>query len=127
MTFDAGNRLKVHINQIIDVPSKSSDIIEVMRLTRQVIEQDEGRSLYPHLSLYCDWVQHVEIDRHKHGFLVLERINDITLRHWADTKGFVPAVSAALGIGPLRQELLLLFMSKGIQTVLFDRLSNWKA
>jgi hypothetical protein len=34
--------------------------------------------------------------------------------------------SLAFGLAPLRQQLLLLFMSKSIQTDIIDSLSNWR-
>ena len=57
MPFDPNSRLKLYMERIIGKPCTEPEIIEVLRLTRQVIEKIQGRSEYPHLSLYCDWVR----------------------------------------------------------------------
>lgn len=120
MPFDPSARLKVYMARIIDKPCTEPEIIEILRLTRQVIEHTQGRYEYPHLSLYCDWVQHIEIDRHPQGFSILEFINDVIIRHWSSTGGLVEDVSRTLGLGPLRQEMLLLFMSTEVPTAIVD-------
>ncbi len=126
MSFEPSARLKGHIEAITNRACSPPDIIEVFRLTRQIIEKDQHRLQYPHLSLYCDWVQHIEIDRHPHGYVMLESMNNEVIKHWAQTDGLVTAISQSFGLASLRQELILLFMSKGISTILFDFMENWK-
>jgi hypothetical protein len=126
MAFDPSARLKLYMERIIDKKCTDPEIIELLRLTRHVIEKDQVRSEYPHLSLYCDWVQHIEIDRHPQGLAILEVMNEIIVRHWADSGGLVEEVSRAIGLGLLRQEMLMLFMSKEIPTAIVDSLSNWR-
>jgi hypothetical protein len=95
-------------------------------LTRHVIEKDRSRTEFPHLSLYSDWVQHIEIDRHPQGVAIIEFMNDIVIRHWSDSSGLVEEVSRAFGLALLRQEMLLLIVSKGVSTAIVDSLSNWR-
>jgi hypothetical protein len=72
MALDPSAQLKNYIEHIIGKNCTEPEIIEIFRLIRHVIEKDRSRSEYPHLSLYCDWVQHIEIDRHPQGFAILE-------------------------------------------------------
>jgi hypothetical protein len=126
MTLDPSARLNNYIEHIIGKNCTEPEIIEIFRLIRHVIEKDRSRSEYQHLSLYCDWVQHIEIDRHPQGLAILERMNDIIVRHWSDTAGLVEEISHAFGLSQLRQEITRLFMSKEISTAIADSISNWR-
>ena len=124
MALDPSARLNNYLKHIIGRNCAEPEIIEILRLIRHVIEKDRSRSEYPHLSLYCDWVQHIEIARHPQGLAILERMNDIIVRHWSDTASLVEEVSHAFGLSQLRQEITLLFMSKEISTAIADSVSN---
>jgi hypothetical protein len=126
MPFDANARLKLYIERIIDKKCTEAEIIEILHLIIHVLEKDRVQKEYPHLSLYCDWVQHTEIDRHPRGLTILEFMNDIIISHWSSSGGLVEEVSRTLGLSQLRQEILMLFMSKEIPTAIVDSLSNWR-
>jgi hypothetical protein len=42
-----------------------TELIEVMRLLRLVLEKEKVRDSFRHAALYCDWLLHNEIDRHE--------------------------------------------------------------
>jgi hypothetical protein len=73
--FAPENKLRDHVADLIarSHPSRAY-LIEVMRLTRLVLEKDKLASTYPHVSLYCDWVMHGEIDRHRRVIDLLEQM-----------------------------------------------------
>jgi hypothetical protein len=125
--FDPSAKLKEYVNAMLSGRYSASDVIELFRRIRHVIEQDRARTIYPHLSLYCDWLQHIEIDRHAQGLKVLQAINDRLITGWSrPDEMLVRDISEAIGLGPLRTELGLLFMSKGIPTKIVDSSSSWR-
>jgi hypothetical protein len=127
MNFDPAERLRTHFGRILGGQCFSPELVEILRLTRLLIEQEKWAKQYPTLSLYCDWVQHGELDRHPHTWVVLEKINDILVdKGHADVSAVIREISRAFGLAPLRQEMLWVFMSKSIQTDIVDSLSNWR-
>lgn len=98
-------------------------LLDVMRRTRQVLESDKLRSIFPILALYCDWHLHHEIDRHELGWSILSQINSIM----CDAAPADPArsIGRALGLAELREEFQLLYRSRQVMTFLFDDNTNW--
>lgn len=127
MNFDPAERLRTHFGRILGKQCFSLELIEILRLTRLIIEQQKWSKHYQTLSLYCNWVQHGKIDRHPQAWSVLEKINDILADHGSgDVSVVIREISRAFGLSLLRQEMLLLFLSKSIQTDIIDSLSNWR-
>jgi hypothetical protein len=126
--FDPAAQLRGHVERmLIRGQCFPPDMIEILRLTRLIIKQENWRKQYPTLSLYCDWVQHEEIDRNAHACVILEKINEILVDLGdGDISAINREISRAFHLVPLRQEMLLLFMSKSIRTDIVDSLSNWR-
>jgi hypothetical protein len=94
MPFDPASRLREHVKGLIGRPSSRADMIEVMRLTRLLLEQEKLTQTYPHISLYCDWLLHTEINRHSLALDILERMGQAIAKY--DDAGDVAALSRAL-------------------------------
>jgi hypothetical protein len=125
MPFDPANRLRDHVKGLIDRSSSPADLIEVMRLTRLLLEQQKVTQTYPHVSLYCDWLLHTEINRHALALGILERMGQAIAKY--DEAGDVSAVSRALNLAQLRREMIILFLAHNIPTDLQDSFANWNA
>ena len=125
MKYDSTNRLASHVNSILTGCSRA-DVIEIMRLSRLVIEQRNVAHQYPVLSLYCDWAQHTEIDRHPGAFAMLARIDGVLVVYaHHDPSIVIHEISKAFALAQLREEFVKLFLVSGANTLLFDSLSNW--
>jgi hypothetical protein len=125
--FDPAERLRMHFGRILGKQCFSPEPLEILRLTRLIIEQERWAEQYPTLSLYCNWVQHEKIDRRPEAWFILEKINDILVDQGdSDPSAVIREISRAFGLAPLRQQMLWLFMSKSIQTDIIDALSNWR-
>jgi hypothetical protein len=125
MPFDPASRLRDHVQGLVCRPSRPADMIEVMRLTRLLLEQEKATHTYPHISLYCDWLLHTEINRHALALSILERMGQAIAKY--DEEGDVAAVSQALNLAQLRQEMIVLFSAYKIPNDLMDSFDNWKA
>src|SRR5207253_2441883 len=83
--FDASNHLTQHIKQLMSARTVSqADLIDILRRCRLMLDQNKTKSSYPVLSLYCNWLQHDEIDRHPTGFEILEKIDRLSITHGSD-------------------------------------------
>jgi len=125
MPFDPASRLRDHVRGLIGRPSSRPEMIEVMRLTRFLLEKEKAAQTYPHISLYCDWLFHTEINRHALALSILERTARAIAKY--DEAGDVAAVSQALNLAQLRHEMTILFSAHKIPTDLLDSFANWKA
>ena len=128
-----------HFKRIQGKQFFSPEIIEILRLTRLIIEEEKWTKRYPTLSFYCDWAQavddrvhrrvlrHREIDPdpHPHALVILEKINDILIDLGGDTSSVIREISRAFGFAALRQEMLTVFKSKSVPTDIVDSMSNW--
>ena len=94
-----------------------------MRLVRLVLEHNALSQTYLHASIYCDWIQHGEIDRHRLVFSLLEKMNEAIASY--DNSREIASVSRLLSLADLRAELIVLFASYRIRTELLNSLSNW--
>jgi hypothetical protein len=122
--FDPVNRLRRHVQQMIDNKTGTSpeDAIGVLRLSRLILEQDKSKAVYPTLWLYCNWALHPEIDKQDLGWELLEEINK-GLRDDVDP---INAVCRALRLSELRAEMSRLFAAKDIPPVVTYSLRNWR-
>jgi hypothetical protein len=121
--FVPENQLRDHVNAITGRQCGSADLIEVMRLVRLILEHKALAQTYPHVSLYCDWLLHNEIDRHRLILSLLEKMNEAIASY--DNSRDIASVSRLLSLADLRAELIVLFASYQIRIELLDSLSNW--
>jgi hypothetical protein len=140
MNFDPAFLLRTHFKRILGKQCFLPDMIEILRLTCLIVEQQKWTTRYPTLSFYCDWartadnrvhrrvLRHGEIDSdpHLHALVILEKINDILIDQGSvDPSVVIREISRAFGFAALRQEMLTVFMSKSIPTDIVDSMSNW--
>jgi len=81
------------------------------------------------LSLYCDWLQHVELDRNSAAWTILEMVDRAVVDHGSTEQGMkviFREISDAFGLPALRQEFIHLFQAKGIKTDIFESFGNWR-
>jgi hypothetical protein len=124
--FNPVARLQEHMARVIGRHCSRADLIEVMRLTRLILERQGATRSFPHLALYCDWVVHGEIDRHELGWKIIEQMNAAVTSH-DETKGAsIAAGSQAISLPQLRAEMIVLFSANDVRTELPDSFSNWK-
>jgi hypothetical protein len=121
--YDARSKLKRHVDRLVGEQSHA-DVLSTLRQSRFVLEQDNALKLtLPTLSLYCDWAQHVQLDRNEHGWAVLERLD--TLITGNSQQDIQAAVQQALQLGQLRTELGDLFTQVGASSRLVTEQGNW--
>jgi hypothetical protein len=121
--YDARSKLKRHVDRLVGEQS-NADLLLILPKSRFVLEQDKALKLsLPSLSLYCDWTQHVRLDRNEHGWAVLERLDMIMTGHSQQDAHAV--VQQALQLGQLRTELGDLFTQVGASTRLVTEQGNW--
>lgn len=129
MGYDPSVQLSQHVGRILGATSSQSDSIDLIRKTRLLLEKDRSKAQYPMLSLYCDWVQHTELDRNSEAWTVLEMVDRAVVDHGSTEEGMKAvfrAIGDAFGLPTLRQELIRLFQAKGIRTDIFESFSNWR-
>jgi hypothetical protein len=124
--YDPAARLKQHMLGMVDRNCSKADILDTLRLSRLIIEREKSAAEFPHLSLYCDWFVHGEIDKKALGSAMLERMNDIILQFLTDSGGIGDAVSRCVSLAQLRHEMTIFFLAKGVPTPIPDSYSNWK-
>jgi hypothetical protein len=125
---DPSNKLSQHIQGLIAINTVSkSDVKEIFRLCRLVLEHDKKKPSYPTLSLYCDWLQHNFLDHNSVALNVLYRLAVVKKTYEDDTGKFINAVSGVFGLKELRREMIALFQVKGIQfESLLCSISKWE-
>jgi hypothetical protein len=114
--YDARSKLKRHVDRLVGEKSHA-DLLDTLRQSRFVLEQDKAlKRTLPTVSLYCDWAQHVQLNRNEHGWAVLERLD--TLIAGTSEQNAQAAVQQALQLGQLRTELGDLFTQIGANRAL---------
>lgn len=113
-------QLSAHIDQILASRILTiSNVIETLSRTRLVLEKFKLEATYPYLSLYCNWLFHVLIDRNKTGWKILEEIATVFAYHQDDgSNALNRQVSKAFGLVTLRSELCKLFQVFNVRTEL---------
>ena len=97
---------------------------QLLVLTRQLLESQGLKHSFPVVNLYCNWCVHCTISRSSLGFEILQQITEILNRDMA--KGTLSiddpkeGISAALRLGELRDQLILLFTKFEIDTWFFE-------
>lgn len=121
--YDASNKLKRHVDGLIGEHSHA-DVLHTLRQARFVLEQDKPlKQTLPTLSLYCDWAQHVQLDRNEHGWAVLERLDAVMTSD--GHPNFQMAMQQALQLDKLQTELGDLLNRVGASTRLVTQRDNW--
>ena len=121
--YDTKSKLKRHVDGLIGEKSHA-DVLNTLRQSRFVLEQDKALKLtLPTLSLYCDWTQHVKLDRNEHGWAVLERLDALIT---GNSQQNISAVALqALRLSRLQIELGDLFRQVGASLHLVTEQGNW--
>jgi len=123
--FDAAEQLREHVSSLSGGELRRSEIVDLMRRLRLLADQKGLKNSHPHIALYCDWVLHTEIDRHRLALKILETMND-AVSAYDEKSGNIIEASRALSLHELRSEMLDIFKSYSIPTELLDSFTNWK-
>jgi hypothetical protein len=123
--YDPAARLRQHMLGMIDRNCSKAESLDILRLSRLVLEREKSASAFPHLSLYCDWFVHGEIDRRALASAMLERMNEIILQ-FLEVDGICNAISQCVSLAQLRSELTIFFLANGTSIAIPDSYSNWK-
>jgi hypothetical protein len=117
------------IQRLVSLGSQISEdqVRSLMILIRKQLEleNDQERSQYSIVSLFCNWCAHTEITQSLAGLRVLGRINDTLGKvKTAHTDEVRKELSQAVGLDISRSELLSFLSKLGIQHHL-DEIKNW--
>ncbi|WP_316230781.1 hypothetical protein [Bradyrhizobium sp. SZCCHNR1051] len=123
--YNPATRLKDHTRSMANRNCHRSEVLEVLRLSRLVLEHDRSALQFPHLSLYCDWFVHGAIDRKPLGSKILELVNDAIRKHWENSDGLVTGISRCLSLAELRHEMIIFLITCGAVTDVADSFTNW--
>jgi hypothetical protein len=123
--FDPADRLCQHAQGLVGRSVGGTELIEVMRLLRLVLEKEKARDSFPHAALYCDWLLHNEIDKHEIAVNILSQMH-AAIVDWDRTHDLAP-VSRALSLAQLRAEMLVIFAKHKIPTDLMDSFLDWRS
>ena len=121
---DFVRRLREHLVEANWQSGRSTEVIEVMRWVRLILENEQLGTTYPPLKLYCDWALHTEIDRSRLAIKMLEQMN-AALTNDVNQHDYNVAVSRMLSLSTLRAEMVVLFTSHKIPTYLVNSFTNW--
>lgn len=123
------DRLRDLIDRIIKEGGMSDgDAVKLVSLTKQLIEHEKQNLLFPVVLFYCDWVLSPGMTKSSSTYLMLSQITDVFLSDNGLTKVDVPLnVSKLISIQKFRGQLLGLYSSHKISTILFTNYENWKA
>ena len=99
----------------------------MFRLIRLILDARDLRSSFPTYSLYCDWLQHTELDRNPGVLPLMEALDSIFFISLdsADFNIDLKTILDALGLVILRRELLDQFNQLSRPTSLLTGMSNW--
>lgn len=128
MKYDAVARLQECVSPLLEGGRvHDSQILDLFRKTRLVLEHKRLKSNYPTIALYSDWLQHTEIDRHPSVWALIESIDTIFTKDAdsASLKDDIQTINNAFALRMFRHELLALYRSLGINTYLFAAFGNW--
>lgn len=128
MKYNPAARLQRYVSNLQSKGRCSyAELVEVVRQTRLLVEKGKLSRSYPTVAMYCNWIQHVELDRNQTGHAVLAAVDRILADNWVgETAVINEGVRGVLNLPALRSEFTQLFKANGISTVLFDVYENWK-
>lgn len=128
MSYDPLPALRREIDQIVQggqIPK--GQILNVFRLIRLTLEANSLRAAFPTCAMYCDWLQHTELDRNPGVLTLIEAIDSIfsVSPDKTNYKTEMITILNALGLVALRHELLSLFGQFSLPLSLLTSMSNW--
>lgn len=103
-----------------------SDVINIMRCTRVIVEATQTSVKYPRTKLFCDWILHSSLTGPQVTFPVLRSATLALRKHLNLNDGINDSMSGVLELERLRQELIEIHGSEAQVHQLFDTFSNWK-
>ena len=104
-----------------------AEILNLFRLIRITLEARGLHASFPKCALYCDWLQHTQLDRNPGVLPLIEAIDSIFCvpPDKADLDTLIKMILDALGLVALRKELLALCGQFSLPTSLLTSESNW--
>lgn len=112
MSYDPVARLMAHTKKLNQLPGPLH-WLELLRLTRLLLEHKDIAAQYPVLTAYCNWMLHANIDRNIEALKILQLVDE-SLREAAegeDMNSMLAKVSAGFRLSELRTELLALLQA----------------
>jgi hypothetical protein len=96
-------------------------------LIRQVIEFEELEDNYQVLNFYCNWCLHPELGRNPGVAKMISKISDSLDKHANGDPGkFVDSVNDAISFRELRNEIIDLLKTHGLEFPILESRSQWK-
>ena len=105
-----------------------SECVDLISLTRNILERYNLQSKYNLLNFYCNWVLHIELSKLSHCFSILEGMVSAIAEYSTigDGGSLRENISTAISIDKLKEEFKMLFIEKALPIYLFDNNSNWR-
>lgn len=106
-----------------------AEILNLFRLIRLTLDANGLRASFPTCAVYCDWLQHTELDRNPGVLPIIEAIDSIfcVSPDKADLDAELKTILDALGLVAFRKDLLSLFGQMSMPNILLTGMSNWYA
>ncbi len=105
-----------------------SECVDLISLTRNLMERYHLQGKYNLLNFYCNWVLHIELSKLSHCFSILEGMVSAIAEYSTigDDGSLRENISTAISIDKLKEEFKMLFIEKTLPIYLFDNNSNWR-
>ena len=105
-----------------------SECVDLISLTRNLMERYHLQGKYNLLNFYCNWVLHIELSKLSHCFSILEGMVSAIAEYSTigDDGSLKEKISTAISIDKLKEEFKMLFIEKTLPIYLFDNNSNWR-
>lgn len=104
----------------------TSDVSNIVRLTRQLLEASGSHRRYPTVMLYCNWMLHDKIDR-PHNLKILLDVGHFISRYRGDVSTISRELGSVLGLSRLRKEMRQLFVQHHVDASLLIDNQNWSS
>jgi len=105
-----------------------SEFVDLISLTRNILERYNLQGKYNLLNFYCNWVLHIELSKLSHCFSILEGMVSAIAEYSTigDDGSLKEKISTVISIDKLKEEFKMLFIEKTLPIYLFDNNSNWR-
>lgn len=103
-----------------------SEVIDIMRCTRLIIEASDAADRYPVTHLFCNWLVHTKLEGPIVVYPILSRATKALRRHLNEAEGMNYSMSEILDLIELRRELMKIHEPDSSVYQLFDSFQNWK-
>ncbi|MBI4833632.1 MAG: hypothetical protein HY811_02275 [Planctomycetes bacterium] len=106
----------------------SSDLVNLMSKTRQLIEKNNFKNKHQTLNLYCNWCLHIKLSESINGYRILEGIADAFLEHdkHGSNVNACDRICEIISLKELRHEFISLYKTFGINLSLFESKQIWR-